>query len=78
MFMKSIKIIILYNRIFHYRIPVWNELAEMCDLTVTYSEGDGKVPENMTTKFKIMHLPAWKLVGLYVHVSNSAERRCAA
>lgn len=54
------KVIILYNKIFHYRIPVWNELTEHCDLTVTYSQGDGKVPDGMECKFKIMYLPAKK------------------
>lgn len=70
MIMNRIKVIILYNKLFHYRIPVWNELAEMCDLTVTYSEGDGKVPENMSTKFRIMHLPAWKFIGLVIQKTN--------
>lgn len=51
------KVIILYNKLFHYRIPVWNLLAEKCDLTVTYSEGDGNIPEGIDCKFKIMHLP---------------------
>ena len=54
------KVIILYNKIFHYRVPVWNELTEYCDLTVTYSQGDGKLPDGMECKFKIMHLPAKK------------------
>lgn len=54
------KVIILYNKIFHYRIPVWNELTEHCDLTVTYSQGDGKVPDGMECRFKIMYLPAKK------------------
>lgn len=56
------KVIILYNQLFHYRIPVWNCLAEKCDLTVTYSQGDGKIPEGMECKFKIMHLPAYTLM----------------
>jgi glycosyltransferase involved in cell wall biosynthesis len=62
--MYRLKIIILYNKIFHYRIPVWNELAKLCDLTVTYSEGDGNVPDNMEANFKIMHLPVSRIKGI--------------
>ncbi len=61
-----IKVIILYNKLFHYRIPVWNILAEKCDLTVTYSQGDGKIPLGMECHFKIMHLPAWEYGGRLV------------
>ena len=64
------RVIILYNRLFHYRIPVWNELAKLCDLTVTYSEGDGKVPDNMEANFKIMHLPARKVKGVVLQKGN--------
>lgn len=52
-----IKVLILYNKIFHYRIPIWNCLADKCDLTVSYSDGDGKVPNGIECKFKIIHLP---------------------
>lgn len=65
-----LKIIILYNKIFHYRIPVWNELAKLCDLTVTYSEGDGSVPKGMSVDFKIVHLPARHLKGLVMQKAN--------
>lgn len=64
------RVIILYNKIFHYRIPVWNELAKKCDLTVTYSEGDGKVPDNMAINFKIMHLPARSIKGIVLQKAN--------
>lgn len=57
--MDKPKVIILYNKIFHYRVPIWNLLAEKCDLTVTYSQGDGKAPKGMECKFNIIHLPAW-------------------
>lgn len=53
------KVIILYNKLFHYRIPVWNCLAEKCDLTVAYSEGGDA--EGMDMKFKTMFLPARRL-----------------
>lgn len=51
------KVIILYNKLFHYRIPVWNLIATHCDLTVAYSLGDGSIPSDMQCNFKIMHLP---------------------
>lgn len=49
------KVLILYNKLFHYRIPIWNILAQYCDLTVTYSEGkEIAVPDNVC--FKVMYL----------------------
>ena len=63
------KVIILYNRIFHYRIPVWNILAEKCDLTVTYSEGtfDGSIECN----FEVKYLPAWTIGNRFlIHKDN--------
>lgn len=50
------KVLILYNKLFHYRIPIWNLLAEKCDLTVTYSLG--KVEGFEECKFEILYLPA--------------------
>lgn len=66
----KIKVLILYNKIFHYRVPVWNESAKLCDLTVTYSEGDGKVPEGMDARFKIRFLPAWTFKGIVLQKTN--------
>lgn len=68
--MSRIKIIILYNKLFHYRIPVWNELAKMCDLTVAYSEGDGSVPEGMEVLFRIVYLPAKDFKGFVLQKTN--------
>lgn len=68
--MDKPKVIILYNKIFHYRIPIWNLLAEKCNLTVTYSQGDGKVPKGMECNFEIMHLPAWSLERLVIQKAN--------
>ena len=68
--MRRIKIIILYNKLFHYRIPVWNELAKMCDLTVAYSEGDGRVPEGMEVLFRIVYLPAKDFKGFVLQKTN--------
>lgn len=52
------RVIILYNKLFHYRIPVWNILASYCDLTVAYSIGDGTIPEYMPCHFKTIYLPS--------------------
>jgi glycosyltransferase involved in cell wall biosynthesis len=68
--MKKPRVIVLYNKIFHYRIPVWNLLAEKCDLTVAYSDGDGKVPDGLTCKFQIMYLPYRKMGKFIVHKAN--------
>ena len=51
------KVIILYNRLFHYRIPIWNILAQWCDLTVTYTEGGEEVKADCVN-FKIKYLPS--------------------
>lgn len=49
------KVIIFYNKLFHYRIPIWNILSKYCDLTVTYSSGgEITIPENVT--FKVEYL----------------------
>lgn len=64
------KVLVLYNKLFHYRIPVWNELAKLCDLTVAYSEGDGKLPENMNADFKILYLPAKRIKGVVIQKAN--------
>lgn len=68
--MEKPRVIILYNKIFHYRIPVWNLLAEKCDLTVTYSYGDGKVPEGLECKFEIMYLPVKKFGKFVIQKAN--------
>lgn len=62
------KVLILYNKIFHYRIPVWNILSERCDLTVTYSLGD--IPKDLEIKFKIKYLPIKKVGPFVWHKDN--------
>lgn len=49
------KVIIIYNQIFHYRVPIWNILAQSCDLTVAYSIGE--LPKESNIQFKTMYLP---------------------
>ena len=63
--MEKPKVLILYNKIFHYRIPIWNILAEKCDLTVAYSHGSA--PDNsIGVKFKILHLPSKTILKRFV------------
>lgn len=64
------RVLILYNKFFHYRVPVWNELAKRCYLTVAYSEGDDKVPEGMEILFNIMYLPARHIKGFVFQKAN--------
>lgn len=56
--MNKPKVIILYNKLFHYRIPVWNCLADKCDLTVAYSEGGCEVPDGVEMLFTPLYIPA--------------------
>ncbi|MFK2465247.1 glycosyltransferase family 4 protein [Bacteroides fragilis] len=63
--MEKIKVIIFYNQLFHYRIPIWNILAQKCDLTVTYSEGgEVQIPDNV--EFKVKYLPPIKKASRFV------------
>ncbi len=60
------KVLILYNKLFHYRIPVWNELSRFCDLTVAYSFGDENITKEVNCLFKIMYLPAKRYAKRFV------------
>lgn len=63
-----LKVLILYNKIFHYRIPIWNCLAEKCDLTITYS--DGNIPDGIECKFNIIYLPKKKFGKFVIQKDN--------
>lgn len=64
---KKKKVLILYNNLFHYRLPIFRILAESCDLTVAYSIGpDTKEDVN----FKIIKLPIYKYDRLVIHKDN--------
>lgn len=65
------KLIVFYNRLFHYRVPVWNILAEKCDLTVAYSEGSGDLPEGLEVNFKVLNLPYKKYLGRFVFQNDN-------
>ena len=64
--MDKPKVIILYNKLFHYRIPIWNHLAEKCDLTVAHSDPNAKVSQGFELKFKTLYLPARTFMGRVV------------
>lgn len=68
------KVIILYNHLFHYRIPVWNDLGRRCDLTVAYSEGDGNIPAGIHCEFKILFLPAKVVMNRMVIQKNNIRK----
>ena len=65
--LKDKKVLILYNYLFHYRIPIFQLLAEKCDLTVAYSLGKGS-EENL--KFKVLKLPIRKFNRFVIHKDN--------
>lgn len=62
------KVLILYNKIFHYRIPIWNILAKRCDLTVTYSTPE---EENVSgCNFNVIYLPYYNLNRFVIQKAN--------
>jgi glycosyltransferase involved in cell wall biosynthesis len=58
------RVLILYNHLFHYRIPIFDLLGESVDLTVAYSFG-GQPEESHN--FKILKLPVFKFKRLVIH-----------
>lgn len=73
--MDKPKVLILYNQLFHYRIPVWNILAEKCDLTVTYSikKNNEVIPK---CNFKHIYLPA-KVIAKRFYIQKENIRKLA-
>ena len=66
--MEKPKVLILYNKLFHYRIPIWNLLSEKCDLTITYCEGG--LPDGIQRNFNVEYIP-YKKIGPFVwHKAN--------
>ena len=58
------KVLIIYNRIWPYRIPIFNLLSKHYDLTVTYSIDK---TFNETVDFKVKKLPGYKLSRFFIH-----------
>ena len=61
------KVLILYNQLFHYRIPIFKLLAENVDLTVAYSLGKGTEEK---LNFKVLKLPILKFGRFVIHKKN--------
>lgn len=62
------KVLILYNKLFDYRIPIWNILADKCDLTIAYCEGKDQSNE---CNFKTIRLKDPKFYGqIAIHKEN--------
>lgn len=64
---KKIKVLILYNKLFHYRIPIFELLANEFDLTVAYSEGP---VDSNTYNFKTLVLPIYRFNRFVIHRYN--------
>lgn len=60
------KVIILYNKLFHYRIPIFNILAQYYDLTVVYSY-PAKEEDVSQCQFNTIYVPIKKVGGLFFH-----------
>lgn len=60
------KVIILYNKLFHYRIPIFNLLAQKYDLTVVYSY-PAKEEDIAQCQFKTIYVPIKKVGSLFFH-----------
>lgn len=61
------KVLIVYNRIFPYRVPIFNLLSKKYDLTVTYSLGS---PHDGEVDFTVLELPVKKYGKFVVHKGN--------
>ena len=64
---KKKKVLILYNKMFHYRVPIFKILAKKCDLTVAFSIGSD-LKENVN--FKSLKLPIIKYKRFVFHKNN--------
>lgn len=66
------KVLIIYNRIWPYRIPIFNLLSKHYDLTVTYSIDNSFDDE---VDFKVKKLPGYKLSRFFIH-KDSLDDLC--
>jgi glycosyltransferase involved in cell wall biosynthesis len=61
------KVLIIYNNLFHYRLPIFNLLADKCELTVAFSLGYA-ITEDV--KFEIREFPIYKFDRFVIHKDN--------
>jgi glycosyltransferase involved in cell wall biosynthesis len=66
----SVKVLILYNNLWHYRLPIFSILGDKYDLTVAYSVGgdDGK-----SHNFKTVRFPISRIGRFVIHKDNLSE-----
>lgn len=58
--MEKKKLLVLYNKLMHYRMPILNILAEKYDMTVAYAEGDEPDMEMNFRRVKLHTYYVWK------------------
>jgi glycosyltransferase involved in cell wall biosynthesis len=64
------KVLILYNNLWHYRLPIFSILGNKYDLTVAYSiGGDGDKSFN----FKTIKFPIFRIGRFVIHKKNLSE-----
>jgi len=61
------KVLVLYNKLFHYRIPVFALLSKYVDLTVVYSLGD---KDSDCLGFKVIKVDVYKFGRFVLHKEN--------
>lgn len=54
------KVLFLYNKLLHYRIPIFNILSEKYDITVAYTEGNVPDAEMNFNIVKLTGKPRWR------------------
>lgn len=67
------KVLVLYNKLFHYRIPVFNELSKHYDLTVLYAEDSETSQEEI--RFETIKSDSIRLLK-FVVVKKRLSRLC--
>ena len=70
--MHRLSVLILYNYLFHYRIPIWNILAEKYDLKVIYSY-PAKEDVIKQCDFETEYIPVKSLSKLLYHEKSIAK-----
>lgn len=67
---SKIKLLIIYNKIWPYRLKIFNMLSEKYDLTVSYSEKNKISEASDKLKFNILYLPVKNYGPFIVHENN--------
>lgn len=72
MFPKETKVLILYNKLMDYRIPICNLLAQKCDLTFAYCQGK----DSDGCDFKKIRLKDPKIIGPFTFQRENIYKLC--